>query len=266
EPDYTRIPNEVSHQIIHHSASQNDLTDYTNLVRSIYLYHTEVNGWSDMGYNYLIAPDGSVFAGRDPGENLSQDAVLGAHFCGSNSSTMGICMLGTYSEQAPTAQALQALEQLIAWKSAKEILDPLAFLPHTHNQNLGTIAGHRDGCATLCPGDSLYALLPLLRQKTLDQLHGCGIYPFVPESQAMTQQLQLFPNPVTESGFTVKSVSDIQEIAVYSIDGKQLKKWSVNQKEVTLSSTDFQTGGVFLLKVRLYNQHLITRKLIIHPF
>ncbi|MCK9451484.1 MAG: N-acetylmuramoyl-L-alanine amidase [Bacteroidales bacterium] len=266
DPDYTRIPNEVNHQIIHHSASQNDLTDYTNLVRSIYLYHTEVNGWSDIGYNYLIAPDGSVYAGRDAGENLSQDDVLGAHFCGSNNSTMGICMLGTFSDFTPTTQALQALEQLLVWKSAKEILDPLAHLAHPLNQNLGTIAGHRDGCATLCPGDSLYALLPLLRQKTLDQLHGCGVYPFIPESQTMTQQLQLFPNPATKIGFTLKSVSEIQEVTLYSIDGKQLRKWMVNQKEITLSAANLQMGSVFLLKIRLANQQLIARKLIISPF
>jgi len=266
DPDYTRIPNEVSHQIIHHSASDNDITDYANLVRSFYIFHTEVNGWSDIGYNYLIAPDGSVFAGRDPGENLRQDDVLGAHFCGSNNSTMGICMLGTFSDIVPTTQALRALEQLLAWKSAKENLDPLAHLAHPLNQNLGTIAGHRDGCATLCPGDSMYVLLPLMRQKTLDRLHGCGIYPFVAESEAMTQQLQLFPNPATKSGFTLKAVSEIQEVILYSIDGKQLKKWMVNQKEITLSAANSQIGGVFLLKIRLADQQLITRKLIIRPF
>jgi len=266
DPDYTRIPNEVSHQIIHHSASDNAITDYANLVRSFYIFHAEVNGWSDIGYNYLIAPDGSVYAGRDPGVNLSQDDVLGAHFCGSNNSTMGICMLGTFNNIVPTTQALQALEQLLVWKSAKENLDPLAHLAHPLNQNLGTIAGHRDGCATLCPGDSMYVLLPLMRQKTLDRLHGCGVYPFVSESQTMTQQLQLFPNPATKNGFTIKSVSEIQEVALYSIDGKQLRKWNVNQKEITLSAANLQMGGVFLLKIRLANQQFISRKLIIRPF
>lgn len=265
DPDYTRIPNEVSHQIIHHSASENSLTDYTNLVRSIYLYHTEVNGWSDIGYNYLVAPDGRVFAGRDPGDFLEQDAVLGAHFCASNTSTMGICMLGTFSEVAPTGLALHALEQLLTWKAAKEDLDPLDHLPHPLNQNLSTIAGHRDGCATLCPGDSLYALLPFIRQKSLDQLHSCGIYPSVSESEVSSAQLQLFPNPVTDGEFTVKSVSEIEEISLYTIDGKQIKTWKVNQKEITIDAKALKSGVVFLLKVRLTNQSVIARRLIIWP-
>lgn len=265
EPDYNRIPNEVEHQIIHHSASQNELSDYTNLMRNIYLYHTEVNDWSDIGYNYLIAPDGSVFAGRDPGENLSQDEVLGAHFCGSNSSTMGICMLGTFDTVAPTTDALQALEQLVVWKSAKEILDPLAQLPHPLNQNLGAIAGHRDGCATLCPGGAMYALLPDLRQRTLEQLHSCAIYPNVSESNELSQ-INIFPNPVEGAAVKIKSAVTIKEIAMYSIDGKELKKWQLDQKEVALIIPELSSGGFFLVKVTLANQHIITRKLVVKPF
>lgn len=265
EPDYSRIPNEVEHQIIHHSASQNELSDHTNLVRSIYLYHTEVNGWSDIGYNYLVAPDGSVFAGRDPGEKLSQDEVLGAHFCGSNSSTMGICMLGTFDTVAPTAEAMQALEQLVVWKSAKEILDPLAQLPHPLNQNLATIAGHRDGCATLCPGGNLYALLPVLRQQTLKQLHNCAIYPNVSESNELSQ-IRIFPNPVEDAVVKLQSAVTIKEIVMYSIDGKELKKWQLDQKEVALTIPELSSGGFFLLKVILANQLVITRKLVVRPF
>jgi hypothetical protein len=212
-----------------------------------------------------VAPDGLVFAGRDPGDFLEQDEVMGAHFCASNTSTMGICMLGTFSEVAPSALALEALEQLLTWKAAKENLDPLDHLPHPLNENLGTIAGHRDGCATLCPGDSLYALLSIIRQKTLDQLHSCGIYPSVSESEVSLAQLQLFPNPVTDGEFTIKSVSEIEEIALYSIEGKQIKIYKINQKEITIDTKALKPGLVFLLKIRLTNQSVFVRKLIIWP-
>ena len=42
-PYYERIVHEVGNIIIHHSATSNDLTDYTNVVRNIYLSHTLVN-------------------------------------------------------------------------------------------------------------------------------------------------------------------------------------------------------------------------------
>ena len=55
----------VKHCIIHHAASNNSHTDFTYVVRNIYLLHTQTNGWDDIGYNYLIAPNGDVYIGRD---------------------------------------------------------------------------------------------------------------------------------------------------------------------------------------------------------
>ena len=57
--------NTVSHCIVHHSAGSNTASDYTEVVRNIYVFHTDVNGWDDIGYNYLIAPDGTLYCGRD---------------------------------------------------------------------------------------------------------------------------------------------------------------------------------------------------------
>ena len=66
--------------MVHHSAGSNTNSNYTQVVRDIYLYHTQVNGcWSDIGYNYLVAQDGSIYNGRDPGA-LEQDDVLGRSF------------------------------------------------------------------------------------------------------------------------------------------------------------------------------------------
>jgi hypothetical protein len=173
EPDYERIVHEVRNIIIHHSATSNDLTDFTNVVRNIYLSHTLVNGWSDIGYNYLIAQDGTVFKGRDPGI-YEQDNVMGAHFCSSNSGTMGICVLGNYMEIKPTQESMGALVNLLAWKSARNSLNPYGINPHPLNAELQVIAGHRDGCSTLCPGDSLYDELKYIRDETGLMLKGCG--------------------------------------------------------------------------------------------
>lgn len=172
EPQYSRSFNEVDHQIVHHSATSNSLTNYTNVVRNIYLYHTEVNGWSDVGYNYLIAPDGTLFAGRDPAGG-EQDNVRGAHFCGKNSQTMGVCLIGDYTQTEPAEAAMQRLEHLLSWKSRKEGLDPLEAFSHPANPALPVVAGHRDGCATLCPGDRVYSRLPALRQAVQANLLAC---------------------------------------------------------------------------------------------
>jgi hypothetical protein len=173
EPDYERIIHEVGNIIIHHSATSNDLTDFTNVVRNIYLSHILVNGWSDIGYNYLIAQDGTIFKGRDPGI-YEQDNIMGAHFCSSNHGTMGICILGNYMEIKPTQESMGALVNLLAWKTARDSLNPYGINPHPLNMQLHVIAGHRDGCSTLCPGDSLYDELKYVRDETGIMLKGCG--------------------------------------------------------------------------------------------
>lgn len=162
EPNYSRSFHQVNHLIVHHSAGSNTNTDFLQVVRDIYLLHTEVNGWSDIGYNYLIAQDGTLFAGRDPGTG-SQSRVRGAHFCGKNSGTLGVCLLGNYETAQVPNQGLITLEGLLSYEVLLQELDPLGSRTHS-GQNLEVISGHRDGCSTLCPGENLYLLLPEIRQ------------------------------------------------------------------------------------------------------
>ena len=177
-PTYTRSFHEVNHNIVHHSAGSNVSTDFVQIVRDIYIFHTEVNGWSDIGYNYLIVQDGTIFSGRDP-DGGSQDAVRGAHFCGQNSGTLGICLLGNYETATPSSQALTSLESLLTYQLLAQEHDAFASFSHPVGI-LGAIAGHRDGCSTLCPGENMYSMLNELRTNVATQIDRCD--PFIPLS------------------------------------------------------------------------------------
>ncbi|MGB3848435.1 MAG: N-acetylmuramoyl-L-alanine amidase [Tunicatimonas sp.] len=217
-PTYTRRATSVAHVIVHHSATFNNLTDYQNVVRNIYLFHTRDRGWSDIGYNYLIAPDGTLFEGRSAGtQSVDNDNVQGAHFCGQNSGTMGVCLLGTYTTVVPTDTSLVTLERLTAWKVDKEGLDPLAVRSHPANSRLGTIAGHRDGCATQCPGDLLYARLGAVRT-SVDVRLTAGCEPPVIASDS----LLVFPIPTaTELSVRLPDSVLVERLHLYDISGKQ---------------------------------------------
>ena len=177
----------VAHLIIHHSATSNEVTDYLLAVRNIYLYHLETNGWDDVGYNFLLAPTGQIFAGRD-GQGLEGDDVQGAHFCGKNSGTMGLCLLGNYSLVPPRDSMLTALANLLAWKLEKDKLQPLEDHFHPIGSSTGfllpTICGHRDGykpgvfsgCQTECPGDLMYPLIDTVTRRVVRNLLACN-YP-----------------------------------------------------------------------------------------
>lgn len=171
-PEYNRSFSTVKHLIIHHSAGSNTNTNYTQVVRDIYIYHTEVNGWSDIGYNYLIAQDGTIYKGRDP-ENGEQANVRGAHFCGMNTGTMGVCLLGDYSSIAPTNNTIQSLLNLISWKLDKEKLNAFESFSLSSILNLGSISGHRDGCATECPGTHTYNKMANFKSQANSIIESC---------------------------------------------------------------------------------------------
>lgn len=149
----------VKHLIVHHSAGANTSSDWAAVVRSIWNFHVNGNGWADIGYNWLIDPTGQVYEGRG-------DNILGAHFCGTNGGTMGTCMLGTFTSVTPPQPALNSLKALLAWKACDADILPLDSAFHASSGLvLNRISGHRDGCSTECPGTQLYDLLPVIRQE-----------------------------------------------------------------------------------------------------
>lgn len=198
-PSFSRSFTDVAHVIVHHSAGSNTSTNYTQTVRDIYLYHTQTNGWSDIGYNYLIAQNGDLYAGRDP-DGGAQDNVLGAHFCGKNSNTMGICLLGNYETIQPTDPIWSTLQWVLTWKMKKEALSPQGFEPHPLG-NIAHIAGHRDGCSTLCPGQNVYRQLDDLRQSVADKLRSCEAKLSFQSSNATIESGESITFTNTSSGY-----------------------------------------------------------------
>jgi hypothetical protein len=163
----------VTHLIVHHSADGFTGTDYPAWVRAIWRYHVFNNGWVDFGYNWAIDPGGNLYEGRAGGDN-----VAGAHFSCQNSGTMGVVMLGTFTNALPTEEAMKTLTRLLAWKAGQREIDPLGRSLHRGmNAVIDHISGHRDGnrlpgscTVTQCPGDKLYPALAQVRQSVAQEL------------------------------------------------------------------------------------------------
>ncbi|MBK6785294.1 MAG: N-acetylmuramoyl-L-alanine amidase [Saprospiraceae bacterium] len=108
-------------------------------------YHVNTNGWQDIGYNWLIDPLGNLYKGRGGGED-----VRGAHMCGYNNNTMGICVIGTFTSVMPAQEALATLEQLLSYKACQKSFDVQGRADIvSHPGNMFRISGHRDGCSKL---------------------------------------------------------------------------------------------------------------------
>jgi flagellar hook assembly protein FlgD len=169
----------VKMAFIHHTASGNDYTqaDAPAIVRAIYAYHTKSLHWSDIGYNFLIDRFGTIYEGRYGGVARG---VVGAQAGGFNTGSTGIAVVGTFMDQAPPTETINALEQLLAWKLAVSGVAPAGSATLTcgltdkyvngAKVTFPVIAGHRQANYTECPGDAFYALLPAIRANVVSRV------------------------------------------------------------------------------------------------
>ena len=158
----------VRFAIVHHTAGRNGYSraEAAAIVKGIQLFHVQGNGWNDIGYNFLVDRFGTVYEGRFGG--VDRD-VVGAHAQGFNTGSVGVALLGTYEEVAPSAPAQDAIARLIAWRLEVALVDPTAFLTFISGGSdryptgvpvlLNGVSGHRVTGFTACPGDVLYGRL-----------------------------------------------------------------------------------------------------------
>jgi hypothetical protein len=158
----------VRFTIVHHTAGTNGYSraEAPAIVKGIQLFHVRSNGWNDIGYNFLVDRFGTIYEGRFGGIDRN---VIGAHALGFNTGSVGIALLGTYGDAAPSAAAQDAIARLIAWRLDLAHVDPTSTLSFVsggsdlHDADLPValrvVSGHRDTGRTSCPGDSLYARL-----------------------------------------------------------------------------------------------------------
>lgn len=163
------------HQVhVHHTASGNDYSrgDVPALIRSMYRYHTQSLGWSDIGYNFLVDKFGRTWVGRAGGPGRP---VRGAHTLGFNNTSMGVAVIGNLETTGVTSKTVTALVKLAAWKLDKYRRRPSGkvrvYCTGSDKYRRGwvklrVIDGHRDTNDTACPGQSLYAKLPAIRRRT----------------------------------------------------------------------------------------------------
>ncbi|MDJ0380668.1 N-acetylmuramoyl-L-alanine amidase [Streptomyces sp. G-G2] len=164
--------NTVKAAFVHHTASGNGYAcgDAPAVLRSLYRYHVVSEGWRDIGYNFAVDKCGTVYEGRAGGV---AKPVLGAHTMGFNTDSMGIAVIGTFSNAQPPAAAVNAVARLTAWKLGLFGANPLSkttlrsgggnLYAKGRNVRMNVISGHRDGFATECPGRQLYGKLPTTR-------------------------------------------------------------------------------------------------------
>ena len=103
-------------EIIAHCAGTNVNGNFTH--KDVYKWHVVENGWSEIGYHYIIEVDGTVIVCRPLHKN-------GAH-CADNSmndESIGICFMGGYRDNKKTKWDKPTCEQIESFLKLKDSLD-----------------------------------------------------------------------------------------------------------------------------------------------
>lgn len=225
------IPSHAGHFIVHHSAGANQSSDWPAVVRSIWNQHVNINGWADIGYHYLIDSEGVIYRGRKPN-------IQGAHFCATNSNTLGVCLLGNFNIAFPNPNATSSATELLGWYFCDKELDPHGSSLHSSSGLfLKNLSGHRDGCSTDCPGNAWYPQLNNLRDSVEEYINSTCVSEPLPAPQIDHAWIE------TDQLFILYS---------YPLDSSELTGFVVEYK--------FDIGGVFDFLDSVYS---FTRPLIV---
>lgn len=149
---------------IHHTVNSNAYEKWQSddLVRGILAYHTQSNGWCDLGYNFLVDRYGQIFQGR---RGSMERPVWGAHAGHTwvNEQSTGISLIGNFENTAPTPAMKRAAVALASWRLDAYYRNPQG-RANIVGETYPVVMGHRDVKSTACPGRHAYAWLPTMRE------------------------------------------------------------------------------------------------------
>ncbi|CAK1590329.1 unnamed protein product [Parnassius mnemosyne] len=135
------LPIPVPYVVIHHSYTPPacyESAQCENAMRCMQDLHMDCRGWWDIGYNFAVGSEGVAYEGR------GWD-IQGAHSLYFNSISIGICLIGDWTNSLPPTEQIKAAKSLIAQGVE------LGFIRPDYK-----LIGHRQIRKTECPGATLY--------------------------------------------------------------------------------------------------------------
>lgn len=136
--------NGVRRITIHHDGmppvTLNNSAAVAQRIEQIRNSHVIGRGWADIGYHYIVDPQGRVWEGR----SISKQ---GAHVKDQNENNLGILVLGNFDRQTPTQAALASLDKFVANQMQR------------YNIGISQVRTHMERDSTSCPGRGLQSYM-----------------------------------------------------------------------------------------------------------
>ncbi len=240
-----------THIVIHHSAGQTISSDYAAVVRAYWDFHVNTRGWSDIGYNWLVDPNGVLYEGRG-------DRIRGAHSTCMNSISTGICFIGDYESFQPSNPGLNTLKDFIAWDATSKDID---IKTSSYVSGLGVmdhLSGHKDGkvnfpfsncSSTLCPGNNLHSKIGDI----INDIAICSCYISNANAPITPTSFSAISKGVTSVEIKIKSVANATKYGVYkSTDNINYQKVE-ESSSTSFTINNLEQGKATYFKVEAIN-------------
>ncbi len=136
---------------IHHDATNSSgLRGQAAVARrleSIRRYHrSRGSEWVDIGYHYIIDPEGRVWEGRPL-------AIEGAHVKQTNDHNLGVMLMGNFSQQRPTASQIATLNGFVRDQMLR------------YRVSTNRLFTHQELKSSECPGTNLQSYMNTARSR-----------------------------------------------------------------------------------------------------
>jgi hypothetical protein len=142
--------NGVTRITVHHDAIPNTdvstMDDAARRLNAIRKGHIG-EGWVDIGYHYIIDPQGRLWEGRTT-------RLQGAHVRNQNEHNLGVMVMGNFDLQRPTPQALGTLDLFVCEQMRR------------YGVPLSRVFTHREIGASQCPGRNMQSHMVMARART----------------------------------------------------------------------------------------------------
>jgi N-acetylmuramoyl-L-alanine amidase len=112
-------------------------------------WHVNGNGWSDIGYHFVLRLDGTIETGR-PLERI------GAHVRGRNASSVGIAYVGGLGLDMEPCDTMTDAQEMALEDLVEELRQRFGFIP---------VTGHNDYSQKACPSFRVSAKYPRINEQ-----------------------------------------------------------------------------------------------------
>jgi peptidoglycan hydrolase-like amidase len=175
-----KYSNAIDRIVLHHTAEtlEQASADDMSVMRSIYAYHARTRGWWDIGYQYIVGKDGTVYEWR-----IGWDYIEWAHAYANNLWTVGVSLMGNFELEKVSSMQILSLEDLLVhlakkyWINVSENTTGFRVCGKDASSDcvietryVKRLHGHRDVWYTSCPGKNLYSELDGLRNRVASRV------------------------------------------------------------------------------------------------